>query len=259
VEAFVRESDTSDKPYQRVVASLLASPHFGERVAMWWLDAARYADTDGFQADAERANWPWRDWVISAFNANMPFDQFTIEQHAGDLLPNPTEEQIIATAFHRNTMTNSEGGTDPVARRPSDRVNTIGTTWLGLTLGCTQCHCSSTPSSQTDYYSLTAFNSIDEDGGGGSGRSRSSPIVASGRAPSRGAAARRSAPSAEALTRAKRRTFCHWLTAAWPVRGGFPLAYSGDGLGHQHGLAQDADVVRTSGRAIRTTIASAPA
>ncbi len=155
------------------IDALLASPHYGERMAMWWLDVARYSDTDGFQADATRTNWPWRDWVIDAFNANMPFDQFTIEQFAGDLLPNATDKQKLATCFHRNHMTNGEGGRDPEESRVDyviDRVNTMGTVWMGLTLGCCQCHSHKfDPISQHDYYSLSAFfNSIDEDGKAGS-------------------------------------------------------------------------------------------
>src|SRR5690606_18854119 len=141
VDAFL--SDSSDDAYDRMVDRLLASPHYGERMAMWWLDAARYSDTDGFQQDANRTNWPWRDWVVQAFNTNMPFDQFTIEQFAGDLLPEATPEQILATCFHRNHMTNGEGGRDPEESRIDyviDRVNTTGTVWLGLTLGCAQCH-----------------------------------------------------------------------------------------------------------------------
>lgn len=151
---------------------LLASPHFGERMAMWWLDAARYSDTDGFQADSNRENWPWRDWVVEAFNSNKRFDQFTLEQFAGDLLPNATPDQKLATCFHRNHMTNGEGGRDPEESRVDyvlDRVNTMGTTYLGLTLGCTQCHSHKfDPITQADYYGLTAFfNSIDEDGKAG--------------------------------------------------------------------------------------------
>ncbi len=154
------------------IDELLASPHYGERMAMWWLDLARYADTDGFQADATRENWPWRDWVIDAFNRNMPFDQFTLEQFAGDLLPNATDEQKLATCFHRNHMTNGEGGRDPDESRVDyviDRVNTMGTVWLGLTLGCSQCHSHKfDPVSQSDYYSLSAFfNSINETGKAG--------------------------------------------------------------------------------------------
>jgi Protein of unknown function (DUF1553)/Protein of unknown function (DUF1549)/Planctomycete cytochrome C len=163
-----------DASYEAYVDGLLDSPHFGERMAMWWLDAARYSDTDGFQADAERNNWPWRDWVIDAFNSNMRFDQFTLEQFAGDLLPDATPEQQLATCFHRNHMTNGEGGRDPDESRVDyvlDRVNTMGTTYLGLTLNCTQCHSHKfDPISQNEYYGLTAFfNSIDEDGKAGKG------------------------------------------------------------------------------------------
>lgn len=157
---------------EQTVDSLLASPHFGERMAMWWLDAARYSDTDGFQSDATRTNWAWRDYVVESFNANKPFDQFTLEQFAGDLLPNATPEQKIATCFHRNHMTNGEGGRDKEESRIDyviDRVNTMGTVWLGLTLGCTQCHSHKfDPITHSDYYSLNAFfNSIDEDGAAG--------------------------------------------------------------------------------------------
>jgi len=167
-------ADSSPKAYEKAVDRLLASPHYGERMAMWWLDAARYADTDGFQSDANRNNWPWRDWVIEAFNRNTPYDQFTLEQFAGDLLPNATAEQKLATCFHRNHMTNGEGGRDPEESRVDyvlDRVNTMGTTWLGMTLGCAQCHTHKfDPVTQADYYSLSAFfNSIDEDGKAGGG------------------------------------------------------------------------------------------
>lgn len=163
---------TNPLAWDRYVDQLLASTHFGERMAMWWLDAARYADTDGYQSDDTRSNWPWRDWVINAFNANMPFDQFTLEQFAGDLLPHATPEQRLATCFHRNHMTNGEGGRDPEESRVDyviDRVNTLGTVWLGLTLSCAQCHSHKyDPISQADYYSLSAFfNSIAEDGKAG--------------------------------------------------------------------------------------------
>jgi hypothetical protein len=154
------------------VRTLLASPHYGERMAMWWLDVARYADTDGFQADANRTNWPWRDWVVEAFNTNLPFDRFTVEQTAGDLLPDATAAQKLATCFHRNHMTNGEGGRDPEESRIDyviDRVNTTGTAWLGLTLGCCQCHSHKyDPVSQHEYYALAAFfDSIDESGKAG--------------------------------------------------------------------------------------------
>ena len=155
-----------------VIDGYLQSSLHAERLAMWWLDAARYSDSDGYQQDLVRENWPWRDWVIDAFQSNMPFDQFTIEQFAGDLLKDATPEQILATCFHRNHMTNGEGGRDPEESRVDyvlDRTNTMGTVWLGLTLGCTQCHSHKfDPISQHDYYSLTAFfNSINEDGKAG--------------------------------------------------------------------------------------------
>lgn len=158
--------------WEPIVESLLTSPHHGERLAMWWLDAARYSDTDGYQGDAERTNWAWRDWVVDAFNDNLPFDEFTIAQFAGDLLPDATPEQVLATCFHRNHMTNGEGGRDPEESRIDyviDRVNTTGTVWLGLTLGCTQCHTHKfDPVSHEDYYRLFAFfNSIAEDGKAG--------------------------------------------------------------------------------------------
>lgn len=171
VDAFV--NDKSPAADLKLVNRLLKSKHYGERMAMWWLDLARYSDTDGFQQDSTRTNWPWRDWVIQSFNQNKPFDQFTIEQFAGDLLPDATDEQKLATCFHRNHMTNGEGGRDPEESRVDyviDRVNTTGTVWLGLTLGCCQCHSHKfDPISQADYYSLYAFfNSIDEDGKAGS-------------------------------------------------------------------------------------------
>ncbi len=170
LEGFV--ADPSPETYAAQVDRLLASPHYGERMAVWWLDAARYSDTDGFQKDETRTNWPWRDWVIDAFNRGMPFDRFTIEQFAGDLLPDATDEQVLATCFHRNHMTNGEGGRDPEESRVDyviDRINTVGTVWMGLTLGCSQCHSHKfDPITQADYYSLTAFfNSIDEDGQAG--------------------------------------------------------------------------------------------
>lgn len=167
-------NDGSSDAYESFIDRLLQSPRYGERMAMWWLDAARYSDTDGYQVDATRTNWPWRDWVVQSFNENMPFDQFTVEQFAGDLLPDATAEQQLATCFHRNHMTNGEGGRDPEESRIDyviDRVNTTGSVWLGLTLGCCQCHSHKfDPVSQQDYYSLFAFfDSIDEDGKAGSG------------------------------------------------------------------------------------------
>ena len=173
-EAAAYLADSSPGAYERAVDRLLASPHHGERMAMWWLDAARYADTDGFQSDSTRTNWAWRDWVVESFNRGVPYDRFTLEQFAGDLLPGATAEQKLATCFHRNHMTNGEGGRDPEESRVDyvlDRVNTMGTTWLGMTLGCAQCHSHKfDPVTQADYYALSAFfNSIDEDGKAGGG------------------------------------------------------------------------------------------
>lgn len=165
-------NDSSPNAYEKLVDQLLASGAYGERMAAAWMNLARYSDTDGFQADEPRTNWPWREWVVNAYNANMSFDQFTIEQFAGDLLPNATDTQVLATCFHRNHMTNGEGGRDPEESRVDyvlDRVNTVGTAWLGLTLGCAQCHTHKyDPITQKEYYQLTAFfNSIDEDGRAG--------------------------------------------------------------------------------------------
>lgn len=153
--------DTSVDAYERLVDRLLASPHYGERWARHWLDQARYADSDGYSIDGARPMWPYRDWVIRALNEDMPFDQFTREQIAGDLLPNATRSQKIASAFHRNTMINAEGGSDPEQFRNEsvvDRVNTTGAVWLGLTLGCAQCHTHKyDPISHREYFKLFAF------------------------------------------------------------------------------------------------------
>ena len=162
-------NDKSPQAWEKVVERLLASPRFGERMAFEWLDAARYADTNGYQIDGERFMWRWRDWVIDAFNRDMPFDQFTIEQLAGDMLPNPTLDQRIATAFNRNHRLNSEDGIVPdeyLVEYIVDRVDTTSTVFLGLTVGCARCHNHKfDPISQRDYYQLYAyFNSIPEDG-----------------------------------------------------------------------------------------------
>jgi len=161
------EKDTAPDAYEKVVDRLLKSPHYGERQARHWLDLARYADSNGYTIDGPRSIWPYRDWVIQAFNADMPFDRFTVEQLAGDLLPKATKEQQIATGFHRNTSFNEEGGTDPEqfrVERTIDRANTTGAVWLGLTVGCAQCHDHKyDPVSQKDYYRLYAFfNTADE-------------------------------------------------------------------------------------------------
>ncbi|HEU0174055.1 MAG TPA: DUF1553 domain-containing protein [Blastocatellia bacterium] len=162
-------NDKSPKAYEKVVDRLLASPRYGERMAMRWLDAARYADTNGYQIDGDRSAWPWRDWVIKAFNQNKSFDQFIVEQLAGDLLPNATLDQRIATAFNRNHRINAEGGIVPEEYRIEyvvDRVDTTSTVFMGLTMGCARCHNHKyDPFTQKEFYQLTAyFNSIDEDG-----------------------------------------------------------------------------------------------
>ncbi len=164
-DAFI--NDASPNAYETLVDRLLASPQYGERWARRWLDLARYADTNGYEKDRTRSMWPWRDWVVRALNADMPFDQFTIQQLAGDMLPSPTEDQLVATGFHRNTMLNEEGGIDPLEfrfRAMTDRVATTGTTWLALTTGCAQCHTHKyDPILHTEYYQLMAFlNNADE-------------------------------------------------------------------------------------------------
>lgn len=167
VESFV--NDTREEAYQIRVDSLLASPHFGERWAAWWLDLARYADTKGYERDGDREIWAYRDWVIQAFNGDMPFNRFTIEQLAGDLLPEPTKDQLIATAFHRNTMNNDEGGTDDEEFRVAavmDRLNTTYQVWLSTTFECVQCHSHTyDPFKFEEYYKSYAFfnNTRDED------------------------------------------------------------------------------------------------
>ncbi|MEW6305669.1 MAG: DUF1553 domain-containing protein [Verrucomicrobiota bacterium] len=166
VEEFV--TNRSPDAYEKLVDRLLRSPAYGERWARMWLDLARYADSAGYGSDPLRLNiWPYRDWVINAFNRNLPYDQFTIEQMAGDLLPNATPEQIVATAFHRNTMTNTEGGTDDEEFRVAavkDRIGTTMQVWMGLTMGCAQCHTHKfDPISQKEYYSFFAFFNQTED------------------------------------------------------------------------------------------------
>ncbi|MDG1893663.1 MAG: DUF1549 domain-containing protein, partial [Fuerstiella sp.] len=175
IDAFERDSaDGHDAAYQRLIDRLLASPRYGERMATAWLDAARYADTNGYFTDNDRAMWLWRDWVISAFNSNMPFDRFTIEQLAGDLLPNSTMEQKIATGFNRNHMVNNETGIIEEEFRVEyvvDRVDTTATVWMGLTVGCARCHDHKyDPISQKDFYRFFSyFNNVPERGLSGSG------------------------------------------------------------------------------------------
>ena len=165
LQAFL--ADPSPTAYESAVDRLLASPHYGERWARHWLDQARYADSHGYSIDGARAMWPWRDWVIAALNSDMPFDRFTIEQIAGDLLPNATKLQRIATGFHRNSMINEEGGSKPEQFRNEvvvDRVNTTGAVWLGLTAGCAQCHTHKyDPLTHAEYFRLFAFFNSDTD------------------------------------------------------------------------------------------------
>jgi hypothetical protein len=172
VAAFL--ADARPDAWERQVDRLLASPHYGERWAWDWLDVARYADTNGFQGDPERTMWPWRDWVVRALNANMPFDRFSIEQLAGDLLPAATTDQRIASGFHRNAMFNGEGGRIPEETRVEnifDRVETTATVWLGLTYTCARCHDHKyDPITHRDYYSLfDIFNQMSESGKGEGG------------------------------------------------------------------------------------------
>ncbi|MBM4111463.1 MAG: DUF1553 domain-containing protein, partial [Phycisphaerae bacterium] len=154
-------ADPEPDAFDRVVDRLLASPHFGERWAAPWLDIARYADTQGYEKDGQRTIWAWRDWVIDAFNANMPFDRFTREQLAGDLLPDADEHTRVATAFHRNTLNNAEGGTDDEEFRMAavmDRVATTWNTWMGLSMQCVQCHAHPFDDlTHADYYRFLDF------------------------------------------------------------------------------------------------------
>jgi len=164
-DSFVQ--DKRPDAYERLVDQLLATPRYGEKWAREWLDLARYSDTNGYEKDRVRTIWPYRDWVIRTLNADMPFDQFSIEQLAGDMLPNSTQEQKIATGFHRNTMLNEEGGIDPLEFRyyaMVDRVATTGTVWMGLSTGCAQCHSHKyDPITNTEYYQMMALlNNADE-------------------------------------------------------------------------------------------------
>ena len=169
VDAFL--ADDAENAYEKLVDRLLQSPRYGERMAVEWLDAARYADTNGYQSDGERTMWRWRDWVINAYNDNMPFDQFTVEQLAGDMLPNATLDQRIASGFNRNHSLNAEGGIVPeefLIEYAVDRVATTSTVWLGLTFACARCHDHKfDPLQQREFYEFSAFfNNIDERGKG---------------------------------------------------------------------------------------------
>ena len=167
IQAFVNDPDP--RAYDLLVDRLLSSPHYGERMALPWLDAARYADSNGFQQDGDTWQWIWRDWLVKALNADMPFDQFTIRMLAGDLLPNPTTDDKIASGFNRNHLLNGEGGAIPEEQRwvnLFDRIDTTSTIWLGLTMACAQCHDHKyDPLTMRDYYSLLdAFNRVPENG-----------------------------------------------------------------------------------------------
>jgi len=188
LQAFL--ADSSPEAWSKALDRLLASTHYGEHMAAQWLDFARYADSNGFQSDTQRTMWPYRDWVIKAFNTNQPFDAFTVEQLAGDLLPNATRDQIVATAFHRNHRLNGEGGRiveEWFAENVIDRIETTGSTWMGLTMNCCRCHDHKyDPISQKEFYQFFAyFNSNDESGvlgdfGGGGGTKRggnTSPVL----------------------------------------------------------------------------------
>ena len=167
IDAFL--ADQSPDAYEKRVDALLQSPHYGERMAMPWLDAARYADTHGYHIDSLRGMWPWRDWVIDAFNRNMPFDEFAIEQLAGDLLPNATREQKIASGFNRNHMINFEGGAiadEYQVEYVIDRVEATSTAFMGLTMGCARCHSHKyDPITHKEFYQFFAFfNTVPEPG-----------------------------------------------------------------------------------------------
>lgn len=184
VDAFIK--DAAPDAYERLVERLLVSPHYGERMGLPWLDAARFADSNGFQQDGDTHQYIWRDWVVKALNADMPFDRFSIEQLAGDLLENPTEDQLVATAFNRNHLHNGEGGNIAEEQRNVilfDRVDTTATTWLGLTMACAQCHDHKyDPMTMRDYYSMMAlFNNVPERGtppGGGGQYRVAEPMIA---------------------------------------------------------------------------------
>ncbi|MCA9443549.1 MAG: DUF1553 domain-containing protein [Candidatus Omnitrophica bacterium] len=172
--------DESPDAYDKLVDRLLDSPHYGERRAQFWLDLARCADSCGYHVDANRPMWPYREWMIDAYNRDLPFNQFTIEQIAGDLLPHPSEDQIIATGFNRNTMFNEEGGIDPEEFRVKavvDRVGTTGTIWMGTTMACAQCHDHKyDPISQKEFFELYAFYNTSSELGGGTFASRA-PMI----------------------------------------------------------------------------------
>ncbi len=206
VDAFL--ADKAPEAYEQTVDRLLRSPRYGERMALEWLDAARYADTNGYQGDNTRTMWPWRDWVVRSLNENLPFDRFTVEQIAGDLLPNATIDQKVATGFNRNHMLNGEGGRIPEESRVDyvvDRVDTTSTVWMGLTLACARCHDHKyDPFAQKEYYQLYAyFNSVPESGSVDRG-GNAAPVlrVATPESENRLAALRQAAKDAEGVLNA---------------------------------------------------------
>ncbi len=259
-------ADARPDAYERLVDRLLASPHYGERMALSWLDAARYADTNGYHIDNHRDIWKYRDWVIDAFNANQPFDRFTVDQIAGDLLPDATVPQKIASGFHRNTMVNFEGGADPeeyLTKYVGDRVSTTATVFLGVTLACAECHDHKyDPFTQEDFYRFYAFfNGIAEQGLDGNKESPAPRLkvpepaqaarLAEIRAQIAGAAARLDAPSpgADAAQVAWEQTRSD-PSAGWVVldpaslasTGGSTLAKLADGSVLASGTNPDKDI-----------------
>ncbi len=208
--------------YERVVDRLLASPRYGERMVWDWLDAARYADTNGYQGDNERTAWPWRDWAVGAFNRDMPFDQFTVQQLAGDLLPSATDEDRLATAFLRNHMINGEGGRIPEENRVDyvmDMAETTGTVWLGLTFNCCRCHDHKfDPVKQTEYYGLFAFfNQTPVTGAGGDAFTKPVLDMATPAQKARQAVANRAVQSAAVTVDAlEAKRFPKGASASWP-------------------------------------------
>ena len=196
IDAFLADRDPG--AYERMVEGMLASPHYGEKMALIWMDLARHGDTSGYHFDSTRDTWPWRDWVIQAYNDNMPFDRFSIEQLGGDLLPGAGDAQKIASGFNRNSRFNEEGGADPdewLVRYAVDRTATLGRVWLGLTLNCAECHSHKyDPISQKEFYELYAFfNSLEEVGAGGMEGFHNKPVPPVLRVPHEGVERHRAA------------------------------------------------------------------
>ncbi|MCA9034114.1 MAG: DUF1553 domain-containing protein [Planctomycetaceae bacterium] len=231
IDAFI--ADSSDDAYEKVVDRLLASPHYGERMAVVWMDAARYGDTSVFHADGPRDMWPWRDWVIEAYNRNMPFDQFTVEQLAGDLLPEATTEQKVATGFLRNNATTDEGGLIEEEYRVEyaiDRVKTTSMVWMGLSMECGQCHSHKyDPISQDEYYKFFAFFNQASDPGNQTRNGNQAPIVdlfdkeKLAQADELQVQLEAISPQLDARSQAAEEDFQKWLVAATVNASGQPL------------------------------------